>query len=82
MDAQRETRRTTDAELLQSALSRDPASSGDADFCTLKTEYFQTENCETTNAAGTAPPVGVGGSCCETGDMNVLSVAGGSSVGQ
>ena len=62
LDAQRETRRTTDAGLLQSALSRDPASSGDADFCTPKTEHFQTENCEATNAAGTAPPVGVGGS--------------------
>ena len=83
LDAQRETRRTTDAELLQSALSRDPASSGDADFCIPKTAiHYQTENCEATDAAGTAPPIGVGGSCCENGDMNVLSVAGGSSVGQ
>ena len=83
LDAQRETQRTTDAELLQSALSRDPANSGDADFCTLQTAiHYQTGNCEATNAAGTAPFIGVGGSCYENDDMDVLSVAGGSSVGQ
>ena len=34
--------------------------------------HYKTENCEATNAYGTALHIGVGGSCCENVDVNVL----------